>query len=517
MLERSASWGWIGSLVGFHGGAPIEPWAPMMLFVIALGRAMDCDVFLLSTTRDPRHGRRQPHTSHRGVSMTNMTVGSGVPGAGSSRHAEGIGRAARDAFAPLFRSRTWAETLHCLLDLPIGITTFTIVITMLSLSAGLMITLVGLPLLVATLMFGRAIGVFERARVRLLLGDELPVVAPLVPLEAHGTFWQKTCRRLSDVPAWKALAYGALLLPWGIVTFTTVVVLWSVALGFATFPLYGWALPSGDGLSFGDDYALTGWGRGGSMVGIGIVGVLLLIVTPRIVHALTRLSCALVRALLSPGREAQLRQRVEHLQESRTASVEGSATELRRIERDLHDGAQQRLVGLAMDLGLARERLAVGGDSERASELVARAHDEAKLAISELRDLVRGIHPAVLTDRGLDAALSAIAARCPIPVDMRVILAARPPAAVEAAAYFVVSEALTNVAKHSGARRASVDVGSHDGMVTVEVRDDGVGGAVVRDGGGLTGLRDRVIAAEGRFRIASPVGGPTVLIAELPC
>jgi signal transduction histidine kinase len=154
---------------------------------------------------------------------------------------------------------------------------------------------------------------------------------------------------------------------------------------------------------------------------------------------------------------------------------------------------------------------------------VARAHDEAKQAITELRDLVRGIHPSVLTDRGLDAALSALAARSPVPVDVQVELPERPPAAIEAAAYFVVAEALTNVAKHSAASAAWVRVTDRPATpdaprrIVVEIRDDGRGGAEVHAGGGLAGLRDRVLAVEGRLRIASPTGGPTMLVAELPC
>ncbi len=150
-------------------------------------------------------------------------------------------------------------------------------------------------------------------------------------------------------------------------------------------------------------------------------------------------------------------------------------------------------------------------------ELVVRAHEESKLAISELRDLVRGIHPTVLSDRGLDAALSALAARSPVPVEVDVALADRPPAPIEAAAYFVVAEALTNVAKHSHARHAWVNVSQRDGELVVEIRDDGVGGATPAPRGGLSGLRDRVTAVDGRLRIASPEGGPTMIVAELPC
>ena len=226
---------------------------------------------------------------------------------------------------------------------------------------------------------------------------------------------------------------------------------------------------------------------------------------------------AIIRALLGPSGTAVLQQRVEQLSESREASVDAAEAERRRIERDLHDGAQQRLVALAMDLGLAKERLERGDDDAATVALVGHAHDEAKRAITELRELVRGIHPAVLADRGLDAALSALAARCPVPVDLQVDLPERPPAAIEATAYFVVGEALTNVAKHSKARSVRVRVTRRGPILAVEVTDDGVGGAVVHRSGGLAGLADRVRAVEGTLRLASPAGGPTTLLAELPC
>jgi signal transduction histidine kinase len=198
--------------------------------------------------------------------------------------------------------------------------------------------------------------------------------------------------------------------------------------------------------------------------------------------------------------------------------VESADSQLRRIERDLHDGAQQRLVSLAMDLGIAKDRLAADGDP-RSAELVARAHDQAKQAIVELRDLVRGIHPAILTDRGLDAAVSSLASRCPVPVTVSFELDQyrRLPPPVEATAYFVIAEALTNVAKHSHATSASVHLRELTGTLVLEVCDDGVGGALNDHGGGLQGLRDRVAGAEGELRISSPVGGPTVLVVELPC
>jgi signal transduction histidine kinase len=225
----------------------------------------------------------------------------------------------------------------------------------------------------------------------------------------------------------------------------------------------------------------------------------------------------LIKGLLGGSPNAELRQRVESLTVSRDASVDVADAERRRIERDLHDGVQPQLVTLAMDLGLARQKLAADSDADPAVvALVERAHDDSKRAVSDLRNLVRGIHPAVLTDRGLDAAVSALAARSPIPVDVSISLPSRPPATVESAAYFVIAEALTNAAKHSGATLVRVDGRVVGDRLRVEISDDGCGGADVQPNGGLAGLASRLAAVEGRLRVASPIGGPTTVLAELP-
>lgn len=421
------------------------------------------------------------------------------------------------AYGPLWHGRTWGATLHLLLNLALGIAFFTAAVTMLSVSAGLLVTLLGIPLLVATVAMGRGIGAIERGRVRALVGEQLPVFRRPV---ADGGFFKRSARLIADGAGWRGLLYSIIALPWGIFTFTLTVVVWSVSVSMATFPLSQAFIPeSSDGgpYHFGNDYVLHGWGRFGYATGVFVLGLVFLVAVPRIIRGIARADVWIIKTLLSPSPESLLTQRVEELTVSRDASVEGAGVELRRIERDLHDGAQQRLVGLAMDLGLARERLARGEDPERAVELVTRAHDEAKLAISELRDLVRGIHPQVLTDRGLDAALSALAARSPVPVEIDVHLDRRPPASIEAAAYFVVAESLANIAKHSHANRASVRIGERNQTIQIEIYDDGVGGAVEHPGGGLSGLRDRIVAVEGRLRVSSPPGGPTLLAVELPC
>ncbi|MFQ6144362.1 histidine kinase [Streptomyces seoulensis] len=231
--------------------------------------------------------------------------------------------------------------------------------------------------------------------------------------------------------------------------------------------------------------------------------------------ALSRLDVRVATVLLGPSREEELARRVDDLTESRAGLVDAVDAERRRIERDLHDGAQQRLVSLAVTLGLARATL--DDLPEDARRVLDEAHREAKEAIEELSGLVRGLHPAVLEDRGLDAAISGVAARAPLPVRVRADLPSRPSPTIEAVAYFVVSEALTNVVKHAEASRAEVTVERFGPTLLVVVSDDGVGGADPAAGTGLAGLAKRVAAVDGTLTVDSPVGGPTVMTVELPC
>jgi signal transduction histidine kinase len=253
---------------------------------------------------------------------------------------------------------------------------------------------------------------------------------------------------------------------------------------------------------------LNGFDRslGGLGVAVGLASV------PWTLRAYGRLA-ALV---LAPSGNAELEHRVAYLAQTRQESLDSGAAELRRIERDLHDGAQQRLVALAMELGRAKAKLA---DDDAAAALVDQAHTHAKAALAELRDLVRGVHPPVLTDRGLDAALSGLAARCPVPVDLQVDVPVRPRPAVEAVAYFTVAEALTNVAKHSRAThvRVIVDGGpAPAGTLNLVISDDGIGGADPSSAG-LRGLADRIEGIDGALSVESPPGGPTIISAVIPC
>ena len=420
------------------------------------------------------------------------------------------------------RAQTWRTTAFLLSDLPCGIAWFTIAVAGLSAGFGTIVTLIGFPILLLLLLAMRTVSAVDRGRARALLGATIE--SPFRPL--RGSLWERFRQAFTEAAGWKAVAYSLLMLPVGIVVFVLTVVVWSVALWGVTWPAWGWLDARRD-----DNWVLwyrTPLSAGEYLVAAPIIvvgGLLFLAVAPHLVRGLGAIRLAMVRGLVGRGHGAVLEARVAELSERRDASVDTAEAERRRIERDLHDGAQQRLVAVAMDLGLARERLERSGD-ERTAAIVAGAHDEAKRAIVELRELVRGIHPAVLADRGLDAALSGLAARCPVPVDVvvepGVDVPVRPPAPVETIAYFVVAEALTNVAKHARASAARVRVTrrerpGRDDLLVVEVTDDGVGGAGVGAGGGLAGLADRVRAVDGTLRVASPPGGPTTLLAELPC
>ena len=245
-----------------------------------------------------------------------------------------------------------------------------------------------------------------------------------------------------------------------------------------------------------------------------VAGLVLLLAAPWATAGVSALDARVSRALLGPGRAEELEHRVEQLAETRAGVVDAADAERRRLERDLHDGTQQRLVSLAINLGMARAETTT---VEEAHQAMAEAHDEAKAALTELRNLVRGLHPPVLEDRGLDAALSGVAARMPIPVRLTVDVPRRPSPTIEAVAYFVVSEGLTNITKHAQASQAEVFVQRAGDRLHIIVSDDGVGRADPARGTGLAGLAKRAASVDGTFEIASPQGGPTLLTVDLPC
>ena len=378
------------------------------------------------------------------------------------------GSAAGDRLPPArfaYDRHTWKEIAHLLANFPVALLGFTYVVTMLSVGIGLTVTVIGLPLLSAGLLGARQLGKLERARSRALLGVRVDEPSPL-PLRSGRGFFAQLWMSLKDPVGWRTVLYAFIRFPWGVATFlvtlTSLFVLWPVL--------------------------------------------------PFIARGLANADRAMVRGLLSPSDE--LERRIAELESDRGVVVDTAAADLRRIERDLHDGAQARLVNLAMGLGLAKEKLLE--DPDAAAAMVDEAHGEVKLALQELRDLARGIHPAVLTDRGLDAALSSVASRCTVPVKVTADLAERPAAAIEGIAYFTVSELLQNVSKHSGASSASVEVWRSSDRLLIQVEDNGHGGARLDGGTGMRGLADRLSAVDGLFVVDSPEGGPTTITAELP-
>ncbi len=418
----------------------------------------------------------------------------------------GRGSAIRRVLLAPFTADTWLAVTYLLSSLPLGVATFTIVVVGLAVSIGLVpVFLLGLPGLALALWVFRLLGRLERGRLTLLLGTR--VANPHV--KAPGSWWHRLRRRLAAGATWREIGYLILLLPFGVAAFTVVIALASAALALLTMPAYLWALPSG-----GADFGPFTVRHPVPVIAVSVGGLVLLLATPYAVRGLALTARAMGATLLGPPATGVLAARVEVLQDSRTRVLDAAEAERRRIERDLHDGAQQRLVSLAMNLGRAQARF--DEDPAGARSLLDEAHTDAKHALVELRNLARGIHPAVLNDRGLDAALSALAGRCPVPVAVDVDVSARPSPTVESIAYFVVAEALTNAAKHAGARHASVVVRRLGPLLRVAVRDDGRGGADPA-GSGLRGLADRVAGVDGRLWIDSPPGGPTALTVELPC
>jgi signal transduction histidine kinase len=354
--------------------------------------------------------------------------------------------------------------------------------------------LVGVPVLALVLGLAHVLARVERARLALFTG--VRVEGWTLP-----PGWRA---RLRCAGLWREVAYALVLLPVASVGMALVVATWAAGVALTLLPITSRGAEPGAGVT-GEV----------PMVLLVAVGLALLLTAPWVAQAWVQVEVALVRALLGPRGDAELRARVEELTDTRERVVQAGDAERIRIERDLHDGAQQSLVSLAMSLGRARAKL--DEDPAGARVLLDQAHGDAKRALAELRDLARGIHPAVLTDRGLDAALSALAARSPVPVSVHVEVPQRPSPTVEAVAYFVVAEALTNIAKHARARAAAVRVLQAGDRVYVTVLDDGVGGADLALGTGLAGLRDRVAAVDGRLALSSPSGGPTELTVELPC
>jgi len=405
-------------------------------------------------------------------------------------------------------ARTWLAVIHLLVGFFLGTLAFAVVVTGTSLSVALLVVaLAGVPIMWGVLLLAGWFARTERARFALLLGERIPDPAAYRPPPAGG-WWLRLRRYLAARTTWQQFGYALLRFPLSVVQFVIVLTVWPVALAMLALPTYYWALPRGSEF-LGGTAPPGAW----EVVGLTVGGLVLLLLAPQVTRGLAVSDALVARVLLGPPK-TQLQARIGELERSRAAVVDSAEAERRRIERDLHDGAQQRLVALAMDLGRAKARFS--DDPEAARAIVDQAHTEAKAALVELRNLVRGVHPPVLADRGLDAALSGLAALSPVPVAVTVDVPARPPSSVEAIAYFVVAEALTNVAKHAHATQAAVSVVRRADTLSVAISDNGVGGADPR-GQGLTGLADRVAGVDGRLSVHSPAGGGTVIEVGLSC
>lgn len=423
----------------------------------------------------------------------------------------------------VYGTRALKEFGWSLIGFPLAVVGFSTVVYVSALSLGLAITFVGIPMLAAVLWGCRWAAHGYRALARVLLDLDVPTPRPRPPRTG---ILARLGGALTDPVNWRSWLYLIVRFPLGVMSFVVAIAAWGYAITFLTYPAWFWLIPQRDaagnlrrGAQLG---ATTYLHRPVTVVVTAIVGVLLLGVAPWLVHGVVLAERWLIRTLLGPSRASE---RMSALEATRTAAVTDAATMLRRIERDLHDGTQAQLVALAMQLGMAREELAgatTATEIARAQARLDAAHRASKDALADLREVVRGIHPPAL-NAGLETALATLAARCPVPVRLTTALSTRPSPAIESIAYFSVAELLTNVARHSGATSASVDVrvDGHRRLV-VAVSDNGQGGARIVEnsgdigGSGLAGLRDRVATVEATILITSPPGGPTSVVIDLP-
>jgi signal transduction histidine kinase len=418
----------------------------------------------------------------------------------------------------LFTRRARAEFGYALLNLPLAIAGFVVTVVTLGVVGFVPGVIICLPLIGVSTFIARRMGAVNRSFARRMLGLRVAEPAPFRPQPGF-VGWIRS--GITDRVGWRARAYLVLKLPVAVAGFVVSVYCWVSGVVFLLAPLI-WALGLGTVIVHAHDpitvngFTIDTWARTWLLAGQGVVLVLL---APWAVSGVLALDRRLIHGLLGP---VSVTERVRDLERTRAHAVDDAAGRLRSIERDLHDGAQAQMVAVAMKLGLAKEKL--GGavhsegsepDVERALELVSAAHRTATEAINELRDLARGIHPAVL-DAGLDPALATLAARSAVPVELIVDVPDRPSPSIETIAYFCAAELLTNVAKHSGARRATLEAVQVPGMLRIRVTDDGVGGVRLDAGGGLRGLAERVRTVDGRLEVSSPRGGPTTVTVELP-
>jgi signal transduction histidine kinase len=402
-------------------------------------------------------------------------------------------------------ARAFADVRQALPFLAVGLLTG--FVSLLLVPVAVLLLLIGWPAVPAATRWLRRWAGLERRRLGGFTGR--PVMQRYPPLD--GPLADQLKAVLTDLSARRDLAWLAVHGLTGTMLGLIAIGLPLGAINAMLVPLYWWVLPADRPVT--SPFPVTSWGRALAMPLIALgYAALTLVLVPR----LARWQAAWSRTLLSPAAGSRLRAQVAELTASRAAALEAHGAELRRIERDLHDGTQNRLVGVVLQLGIAER--ALRRDPDAALKLLLRAQDAATDALAELRHVVRTIYPPVLAEHGLDGAVAALVARCPVPCTVTTNGLRRAPAAVESAAYFVIAEALTNIAKHSHAERAEVRLSTRgDQTLVIEVIDDGHGGADEAAGSGLLGIRRRIAALDGHTELASPDGGPTLLRAEPPC
>ncbi len=415
---------------------------------------------------------------------------------------------------PTMMRQLGVDTGYVLLGFPLAVVSFSVIVTGLSAGVGLLVVFVGVPVLVGSVFIARVFADIERFRYPAVLRQ--PRTRPAYRKAAPDAgWWRRLVTPLGDGQSWLDLAHAVARFPIAVATFVIMISWWAVAIAGTLTIAWDWAVPrEPDNTSLAQlvDLGDSTAARVGFQTAIGL---LCLITLPFIVRACALLEAGFARILLTGV--AELRQTITVLTEQKSAAASAEAHALRRLERDIHDGPQQRLIRLAMDLGRARQSSEPGPVRDTLDEAIAQTQE----TLDELRALSRGIAPPVLTDRGLPSALAALAIRCTVPVELAVDPELGTPVgrldpAVETTVYFAVAEALTNVAKHSGAMHCWVTVATGPVRVGVDIVDDGSGGAHVAKGHGLSGLADRVRACGGTLTVTSPNGGPTTIRAELP-
>ncbi|WP_449066252.1 sensor histidine kinase [Planomonospora algeriensis] len=408
--------------------------------------------------------------------------------------------------------RIGTDTRYLLTGFPLSVIAFCLAVVGFAAGLGTTVVWVGVPILAATLMLARGFADIERRSLPQVLGH--PVARPRYrPAPETAGWFRRAVNPLTSGQSWLDLLHAIVNFPVAVVTFSVAVTWWAGTVLGLTAPIYGWiiaSIPDNHGLAellgFGDS-ALA------EVILNTAIGAVFAITLPVVLRGAALVQAGLGRAMLTGV--AELQERIDDLAEGRAAAVSAEANALRKLERDIHDGPQQRLVSLAMDLSRAQRQLK--RDPQAVEQMLSEAISSTRETLDELRALSRGIAPPILTDRGLAPALAALAGRCTVPVELDIQVEGRFAAAVENTIYFVVAESLTNIAKHSHATVCTVTLSKTGGVLMLTIGDDGVGGAHVAKGHGLSGLADRLKAVDGELAVDSPTGGPTVIVAEVPC